>query len=575
MRQIVVRRYQLRKPVDWNRECDDQLYQQNRLWNALVAIDRQFRERYRQLLSENRAVAAAEAAMTLLLAEQRNLITERKRRRAAARSKSIDTSDIETRLTELRPLISAQAATAKAAKLAAKETITEQRKELSNEHFEAVKKTCQNAVADGLWWSNCNAVHKSYQTARVRAMKNGTDLNFHGYRGEGRLTNQIQGGMSPQVLFSERHSQVKVSPVDPAAFTSRFRGTREQYQNTTLEITALARGRDYRKNVRFPMQLSRPIPDDVNIKDVVVTRRKVGSHWRHAAVFLTTREVAELPPPDGPVVAIDLGWRRMTEGLRVATILGDGGEPSYVICPQRTLDDIERCEAYRRRRDELRNAILAYLTTIDWNEAPPELAELGKALRTTPASAFGRIARLALAWRDHRDWGDFARIEEWRRVDKRLWDTEANLRDKALYRRLDGYRKAAKAICEHAGVIILEKFNIADVAIKETKDGEETDQVRAMRRYRTIAAPSEFRKWILIQAEKRGIPIPRHQGVSNNPHHRCGVTHRMVDPTALRQYCPGCGEYYDIDVNACRNMLAAYHASGAEPSKTPPPLAAD
>jgi len=552
MEQVVVRRYQLRKPTGWNAECEDQLRKQNQFWNQLVEIDHQFRARYRALLSENPEVATAEAALTLLTDERTRLIAERKQRRKAARA-SIDSSDIDSRLADLKAEIATASAVVKAAKTVAKEGLQQDRSALSHEHFEAAKKARQDANADGLWWGNANAVFKSYQTARGRAMREGTELKFHAYRGEGRITNQIQnGGITVDDLFEGRHPQVQVT-------TAR--------NGSDLSATVYARGRAERKNVTWPMRMSRPIPEDAKIKEVVVTRKKIASHYRHAVVFTAIREEVEpLPPPNGPSIAIDLGWRRLTKRLRVGTVLVEGdNQPTYVICPEKTLTDIERCEKLRSRRDELRNSVLLWLTNLDWDAAPEPLRDLGKTLRLSPAAAAGRIARLAILWRDHDDWGaeERARCEEWRRADKRMWEEEANLRDKALYRRTDTYRKAAKEIAERAGVIILKTFDIAKTARKETKSGDETDQVKAMRRYRTLAAPGDLRRWIIIQAEKRGVPIHCHEGASNTPHYVCGTAEPVHHP-AGRRYCQRCATYYDVDENACHNMLRQFIASKRE-----------
>lgn len=551
MNEVVVRRYQLRKPTGWTAECEDQLRKQNQFWNRLVEIDHQFRSRYRALLSANPEVTTAEAALKLLTDKRSALIAERKQRRRAGRAR-VETSDINTRLLNLKPEIATAWAAVKAAKTAGKQGLQEARKALSDEHFEAAKKARQDANADGLWWGNANAVFKSYQAGRGRAMREGTQLKFHSYQGEGRITNQIQnGGMTVDDLFKGRHPQVQV-------LTAR--------NGNTLSATVYARGRAERKNVTWPMRISRPIPDDAKIKEVVVKRKKIASHYRHSVVFTATREEVEpLPAPDGPVIAIDLGWRRLTEGLRVGTVLAEcDSQPNYVICPEKSLMEIERCETLRSRRDELRNAILLWLTDLDWEDAPDPLRDLGKRLRVSPASAASHIARLAILWRDY-DWApeERTRCEEWRRTDKRMWEEEANLRDKALYRRTDTYRKAAKAIAAEAGVIILKDFDIAEAARRATKAGDETDQVKAMRRYRTLAAPGDLRRWIIIQAEKRGVPIHYHKGASNAPHHVCGTTQSVRVPT-LRRYCPRCATYYDADENTCRNMVRQFIASNGE-----------
>jgi hypothetical protein len=212
--------------------------------------------------------------------------------------------------------------------------------------------------------------------------------------------------------------------------------------------------------------------------------------------FTLTGPDIPVPRPIGPVASVDLGWRRLTagEGVRVATVVTDAGDTDYIICPERVLSRLEHCERIRAFRDDGRNAILEHLCSIDWKQAPEPLVEIGLSLQLRPASSFGRLARLARIWRDYSDWRplDFRAAENWRRWDKLRWEEEANLRDKALAHRDDCYRKEAARIASKVSTLILEDFNIAAAARLETPTGEETTQVAAMRRYRTIAAPGEL-----------------------------------------------------------------------------------
>jgi hypothetical protein len=338
---------------------------------------------------------------------------------------------------------------------------------------------------------------------------------------------------------------------------------------------------DSTNTASWPMLLSRPFvdPNDpglrhltkderaaIRVKQAVISQRPIASHKRHSVTFTATGPVRPAPQPTGAVAAVDIGWRRLTDGLRVATIVRNTGKPpDYIICPERIISRLEYVETLRSRRDEARNAILARVCAIDWTAAPEMLAEIGLRLRMRPASSFGRLAVLALTWRKYPDWrpDDFAAVEQWRRRDKSCWEEEANLRDKAIAARDDHYRKEAVRILDGVTTLILEDFDIAAAARLEDKSGDETTQVAAMRRYRTIAAPGELRRWLIIQAQKRGVVIHTHEGVSNDPHAVCGTKHAVPDKTALRRYCPHCGGYYDVDINACEVMLAVYE--GSEP----------
>jgi hypothetical protein len=57
--------------------------------------------------------------------------------------------------------------------------------------------------------------------------------------------------------------------------------------------------------------------------------------------------------------------------------------------------------------------------------------------------------------------------------------------------------------------------------------------------------------------------VHQHKAISNRPHSVCGTKAEWDDPTALRQRCPGCGQYYDVDVNAAEIMLGAWHANNS------------
>lgn len=589
--EVVVRRYLLRPPLDWNIEDDAQLRQANALWNALVEIEHGHRERTRAILADDPAVTPLETAMTELRSRKGTLIAEKKQRNRRERRR-IDSSDLDAEIARLNAGIKDTVVRLKAARAEARTHLKGALDAAQEERAAAAKTARQAANAEGLWWGNANAVVNSYESARTRAQKDGASLKFHRYTGAGRIVNQIQGGIPASRLFDRKHphSQVQVAPVDPIAWEAATpRRERERLAITLLSATVFARGRERRRNAQWPMWMDRPIPEDVTVKEVVVTRRKIASHERWAAVFTATRPRIERAAPDGPAVAIDLGWRRVPEGIRVATVLADGAAaPRHILCPERVLAGLDRVDELRRERDEARTAILDRLVALPWREAPPELAELGGRLRAKPASAPDRIALLAIRWRDPdfadaRPWRardnwrpeDFAAIEEWRRWDKRTWETEAHLRDKILAHRLDLYRKAAAEVADRAGALILEEFDIAEAARLEDINAKPTEQAPPMRRYRTVAAPSELRRWLVIQAEKRGVPIVYHHDESNQPHAACGTRHEWHDRTALRQHCPRCAVYYDVDENAARNLLAAFRARGPEAPDSPGALAAE
>lgn len=640
MPQVIVHRHLLRAPrrrlnrepvppPPWDAAVQAQLRLQTALWNRLVEIEQASRERVRALSAADEATLAAERHVTELAERQRELVAERKRLRRAARAR-IKTPEIDAALAEIKPALAEarrirgdaartvragkrgsdallaaraelQAAMRERAEMlarrggidppsaaelaAARERVAEIKRRLDAlyeaepDALPAIERQRQREViaarqefaGRGLYWGNYNAVLASYDTARKRAIKTGATLKFHGFRGEGRLVNQIQGGMSPaEFLAGSKGQAAAIAAPRAGGVTHRLR----------IRV-------DGETRAGYLMRMTRQFPPDeridgvevkTRIKEITVTRQKIAAKTRQAVVLTATRNAPPPEPPQGkPAVAIDLGWRRLADGIRVATAVTDDVRVEFAICPEDVIERLAAADGIRMRRDELRNAIIDRLCAIDWSAAPPRLAEAAARLRRRPAASFGRIARVALVWRDHAAWrpDDLAAAEAWRHADARQWEIEAHTRDAAIARRTDAYRKEAAAIADMAGVLIIEDFDIAAAARIETAAGDETTQVAAMRHYRTVAAPGEFRRWLLIQAAKRGVPVVVHEGRSNAPHADCGTTHAVRDETALRQYCPACGAYYDVDVNACRVMLAAYRARGPETPGAASPLAAE
>jgi transposase len=180
---------------------------------------------------------------------------------------------------------------------------------------------------------------------------------------------------------------------------------------------------------------------------------------------------------------------------------------------------------------------------------------IAERLRGAKKLRAGSVAALAIAWREHPDWHpeELAELEAWRRRDKAVWLRQENFRAKLLGRRKDYYQRMAREIVDHAGSIRMEEFDLAEAA----RIDETNPLWPAARRYRQIAAPSEFRLWLRQRAEKLGVPIDLHSGVSTWLCHVCGHRVQPAKPQELRQQCPSCLSYWDQDANATAVTLAA------------------
>lgn len=573
---VTVFRYGLLAPINWGRDVEDELYRMNALWNKLVEIERANRERYREIISTSPALSEVSERIEALHREREDLIAERKRRRASARSKSkADTADLDERIkaikAELAPLYEQRKSLAAEAREQQKPLLDA----LEAERREAVKAARQSS---GCFWPNYNAVIASYEIARKRAMKTGADMRFRRFSREGRLVNQIQGGMSVEDLFSCRHSQVGI----------RLGGQSRGRQTGTLYVTAYTgrdeSGRRIRRNVEFPIILHRPFPKDAVIKEVAVNIRRRspsvvsgqtetddGRIIEYGEAEYSVAFTCQTPAPEksagSSAAGINIGWKRVSGGLRVATAAFHDGTFEHLILPDEWVKKYERVQALRSGIDDADNEMHAALRQALqgmplWERDGPMVEGLSdsdhrllSAIKRAPRAP-GR-AMDALAWRLKEtpnmpfvaDLG--ATIEAWRKARKRMILEMDNLRGKLLARRKDLYRTFAARIAAYAGAIAIDDTDYRQAALVERTDGEDLELHEQARRQRVMAAPYELRLAIEQAAAKRGGYVERHRGSVNH----CRACRSRNVSGDIARHCHACGAVFDVDENAALNLL--------------------
>lgn len=518
-----------------------------------------------------------------------------------------DLAALDARLAALKPQIAAAAEAAKAARASAKAGMAERLRELNADRADAVSmaRQCANwgldlvaakpelqrlsalagqrraakkagdaaeiarlnseiapirrALQDSgsgakLWWSNANAVVAAYDVARAAAMKSNASLNFHAWRGAGRLVNQLQdGGISVEDFLRDGHAQVALTDA-PAGFRGG-RGRNKRAPRHALEATACSDGKT-RTTVSAAMIMHRPLPKGATVKQVVVQRRKIANDPVYSAVFTCTVPAHPKAQPIGALTSINFGWRRVDGGLRVATVLC-GGQIEHVILPEAMLDKYAEHEDMQSQRDKLCNAIIAELRALDWSAAPEAMAGAVERFRRAPKPGPAGVARIAGVWPE--GWRDEvrARVLAWRSEDRFIWRNQAHGRDKWLGRRKDFYRCAALHIAARASEIVTEDFDMGEAARLVSRAGAETAIPAPARRNRVMAAPSELRLAIELAARKRGVPVRKHEGPSTGICHACGARVNFAKPARANQICGACQALWDQDENAVRTMLAS------------------
>lgn len=402
--------------------------------------------------------------------------------------------------------------------------------------------------------------------AAVKAAKSKPELRFHRWDGSGTVAVQIQGGMTASEVFGD-DSRVRIEPVDPVAWDDRApRGDRRRACRTTLSLRVGSEGRDP-VWARFRMHMHRPLPEGAQVKWVKVHRQRVGSGFRWLC-DITVICKSDKPATVGPEAAIDWGWRLVPGGLRVATLVErDRQDPlmplatEYFVLPQTILDRLRKVEDLQSIRKKSFNAqvLLLQAWLNERKELPEWILEATEHIHAWKAP--GRLARVALEWREKRFDGDaeaYERLEAWRKQDKHLWDWEANLRDKVLRRRREIYRGWAKRICERYQRISVEKLDLREfdrLKPVEMDDGSDA----GARKYRRDAALSVLRLALKDAAAARKVEIvERDPAWTTRACSACGVVDETWDPASqIRHRCPACGVDWDQDVNAAINLLNA------------------
>lgn len=544
--------YGLLEPLNWDQDCHEHLWLQNKLWNSLVEIEHGHRQKYRAIVGTDTAVAEVQIKIDAIKARQLELRDQRKLERKQARAK-VDSAVIDAELKELSRQIQPLVEQVKPLRKSAKDVLREQIRALDSERFVAVK-NARNA--SGLWWGNYNAVCASYDTARSKAMKENAELKFHGFRGEGRFTAQIINGASVEQIC-KGHSQVNIDMCEQSV-PDRHGKNRPGRHRPRLSITVYTRaaedGRE-RRMLTFPIIYDRPLPQEARIQQVVVTRRKLGTHYRYAAVF--TCRIADAPQlvsASPKRCGINLGFRQHPDGLRVATI-ADASGVRYVCLPTEWVASMDAVEAIQQRRANALNEITEVIKA-HWPNRPDDIPVPLANLVNASKYGAAKLAAIVLRWRQHEWWTEMReRLEAWRRHDKHWLEIEANQRDARAMQRREIYRMLARELAQSYGQIRIGKVQLKQLAKLEHSDGTESDLHQTARRNRGRASLYLLRSEIAQQAAKFGAVV-----VSLDPPYSC-ICHRCLGSCAvaadLMHVCEHCSAVWDQDENAALNIFAA------------------
>lgn len=606
---IRVYKYGLLPPIDHAETVQDQMRAGHRYRNTLTEIERGRRAALREIDRSIPEVAAQEA----LVSERLASLTEATGAVTAARSEARSRAETAA----MRELVRERRASIKEAERELRETrratfrrpTTEEKVKVLDLLGEGIEPdriaaevgltlpVVQRAIVDhralvlaksarahcGAYWGTYLLAEDAIDRARKAPLYDGAEPNdprFRPWLGDAQIGVQLQGGLSA-VLLDGDDTRLRIGPPRaPAGWEHRRHGrpwdpAKASAKARTLYLRVGSDDKGGPIFAAWPMVLHRPIPASATIKRATVSLRHYGprAEW---TVELTLDLPDETRSESGGAVAIDLGWRLVQGGLRVATWRASDGKTGELVLPDRLTGAIEKASELRSLRDDLLNAarekFCAALEAIDtlpeWllrrtrrSDEPASRAQAIAAIRQWRAAA--RFAALARAWRTQRFAGDetaYAELEAWRYRDHHLLCWEAGARRSSLRWRREIYRGFAAALARDYGTIVLEEMDLRRFAERpKVAADDDTRQNETARGNRHAVALSELR---LSLANASGATVVTVSAVdTTRTCHACGVVVAWRSADHLHHGCSACGAVWDQDENAAANLLERWSAT--------------
>lgn len=319
----------------------------------------------------------------------------------------------------------------------------------------------------------------------------------------------------------------------------------------------------------FPMVYHRPLDGAIAMVQVLNTKIGPRSIWTVSITCNAKTKVSDIIKNE---VAVDLGWRNYSDRVVIATYHGSDGVAGEVAIPLQDqtkyglLQRLEYPNTIKSIRDKEFDIIRSQL--VDWltnNVIPEWLAET--TLHLSQWKSKSRLSGLINKWMNNRFSGDESILGvsgHWNKVTKtvtpglgllgwkyhdyHLWQLETSCSVKSHNSRKELYRCIASQLANQYSTIIFEDIDGSNMA--KSKIGSTNRQ---------LTAPFEFRsvcKMIFTGRTQKYVEVPA--AYTSMTCNACKHVNEKV--STLMITCTKCGEEYNRDRNAARNILEKYKA---------------
>lgn len=567
-----------------------ELFRANRLWNELVAIHNDARDKYES------ARFAADAEYKKLgeqldtLEEQISIAFQDKRKaRGAAGTRDADDPLVKAaneKITALKRQRSALWKAIKPARIRADKLID--KKALNDDFRRRVNAAQRVENTDGLNGACANEVARYFKVARDRAFKERAKLRFHRFDGTGFWFYRFRetGASVDGVSFSTLQTGNKTEANDgrPFVLTEKSRRGKRVIYKLRAKLAGGAK-MDSKVYGHFDLILHRPIPKDAQIQNAKLVRRRTGDKFSHAVSFTLRLPDAKPAKIGCTVLGVDINFRQI-KGEEDAT----GRRPvvGYRVGTVATNDDSLETEAIGIMRENKRG-FLARMTHIEdlRSRMDKNATELGKKLipllktakplpedhpqfrfvhrlrnmRANVTLDFERSYKMA-RWfmRAPEDAAFFGPeienlVMNWWNDNSLKYREMQNLRRKALADRREYYRMEAARMVKYGLPIAVEELDMSKWA--EKKDADNKLSSRALSN-RFLVAPSELIGALQNAVEREGLAFVKiNPAYTSKTCHACGAVNKKLSGEDVEWTCPACGVVHDRDVNAAINIAKA------------------
>lgn len=577
----IVYRYGLLAPVENQKLVEEQLMLATRYYNTLIEAYRGFRAALRALKSrfgdvERMEIAYREANAVCI--EAGRVIKDHKSKH---------------RTTKIPPEMSVTLDVARKARKVAYEALSkaratsresvEYKREIDDLSVRLTDLVSNVRVHSDLYWGTKQIVEEAVKAAAEDTPlydrdQLALDPRFHRYQGEGAISIQLQKGVDKgngATLEEVLDSKNQYARIERIAYDDTGEPMSNRHKKRQLATLKVRVGSAARTNpiwASFPMVMHRPLPEGARVKRVTVHRKLIAfrEEW-YVTILLDAPARVRAPAERHASVAIDLGWRKLADGVRVARFRGSDGSSGELVLDDHFIGGIRKANDLQSIRSGHFKAVTAGLAA-----TIPLVPDLPHWLKKRTESiarweSAERLHDLAARWKAQRFHGDdaaYAMLEAWRYRDHHLWSWEASQRTGTLRNRKDKYCVFAKMLASRYETLVVEDFDLTKMAKRPLFTDEGPDNKTA-RGNRFMAAPSELRDVLVNAFRGEFVKVPAQYTTLTCSH--CGSVQSFDAAVAVNHTCTACNKTWDQDDNACENMLMVFNGGDFNrPSKAKP-----